>query len=245
MARKSLAHSLPLLILIVTTFLGGCGGNDTNDRTTNLRFVNAVEGFASVDMSVDADEYLSDIAYLESTDYLEFDTDPHLLQITPSNSLTPIDTLRVSLADNFDYTYFACGNSADPAAILLQDDNQPAGDTSFRARVVNLFKSELSFDVYVVGVSGGDSGDSGLSGAPTVRGSSFKAASGYSVGRAGGYVISVTATGSKQVLARLTGQEFKGRGVYSILLVSEASAAGQAEAGASRKVGVRVLGDRG
>jgi hypothetical protein len=236
MVQRYLSYLLSTIFIL--TVLIGCG-DDLNDRSTNLRFVNAVEGVGSVDMTVDSDEYLQDVGYLESTDYLEFDTDPHLLQLTPSNSLTPIDTLQVSLSDDVDSTYFACGDSSEPSAILLQDNNEPAGDASFKARVVNLFKSDLRFDVYVEGVNSASAAT--VNGSPTVRASGYKSASGYSVGRAGEYVITLTAVGSDKVLARASGQKFVGRGVYSILIVSESGEI----AGSERGLGVRVLKDGG
>lgn len=222
---KTIFLILPLAVLVF-----GCG-NATDDNSTNLRFLNAVVGVGDVDMLVDSDEYLENVSYLESTAYLEFDTEPHLLQITPSNSLTPIDAARVSLQDDVDYTYIACGNSSDPEAILLEDDNEPAGDGSFRARIINVFKGVRGFDVFIT--TDADGIDS-LS--PTAEQLGFKAATGYRAGRSGIFDIVVRNSSTQNIEVIYRGQEFKAESVYSVILVANTSRPSQ--------VDVLVLTDR-
>ena len=194
----------------------GCAHNNERDDTTNIRFFNAVVGIGDVDMLVDADEYLSDVAYLESSDYLEFDTQPHVLQITPSDALTPIDTNRVSLRDDVDYSYIACGNSREPEAILIEDDTEPAGNNSFKARIVNVFKGPEDFDVYVTQVAVDDA-------QPTVKRLGFKATTQYLAARSGIYDIIVKNTNTGKVATIRSGQEFESENVYSIMLVAKES----------------------
>jgi hypothetical protein len=217
-------------LLTLAAVVVGCGDN-TDDNSTNLRFLNAVFGVGAVDMLVDSDEYLENISYLESTAYLEFDTEPHVLQITPSNSLTPIDSERVSLQDDIDYTYIACGNSSEPEAILLKDDNEPAGDASFRARVINVFKGVRGFDVFIT--TNVDEIDSLL---PTAEQLGFRAATGYQAGRSGVYDIVVRNSSTEKIEAIYRGQEFTAESVYSVILVPDARRPSQ--------VSVLVLTDR-
>jgi hypothetical protein len=204
-------------LLAPVVVLAGCA-DSSNDNSTNLRFLNAVVGLDSVDMLVDNDTYLEGIAYLESTAYLEFDTDPHFFQITPSNSLSPIDTERVSLQDDVDYTYIACGNSSDAEAILLKDDNEPAGDKNFKVRIVNLFKGSRGFDVYITSTP--DQIDQLQ---PTAKQIGFKVASRYGAARSGVYDIVVKSTATGKVATILANQEFKPQDVYSVFLVPEAA----------------------
>jgi hypothetical protein len=210
-------HTIMIFLtsLAVSAAVAGCGDN-TDDNSTNLRFLNAVVGVGSVDMLVDTDEYLEEVAYLESTEYLEFDTDPHLLQITPSNSLTPIDTQRVSLQDDVDYTYIACGDSSEPDAILLEDDNEPAGDDSFKARIINVFRGARGFDVFIT--ANPDNVDNLQ---PTARRLGYRAATSYRAARAGIYDIVVRNTTTGTIVATLPGQDFQGENVYSVLLVAD------------------------
>jgi hypothetical protein len=202
-------------VLSLALVIVGCA-DSTDDNSTNLRFLNAVVGVGDVDMLVDSDQYLENISYRESTEYLEFDTQPHIFQITPSNSLTPIDTERVSLQDDVDYTYIACGNSSDPEAILIEDDNEPAGDGSFKARIINVFKGVRGFDVFITT----NSAEIG-SLLPTVERLGFKAATRYSAGRSGVYDIVVRNSATDKVETIYRGQEFDAESVYSVILVAD------------------------
>jgi len=213
MTKKNYSTLFSTLFLALSVF--GCA-DSSNDNKTNLRFMNAVVGVGDVDLLLDSDQYLENVAYLESTAYLEFDTDPHLFQVTPSNSLTPIDSQLTSLQDDVDYTYIACGTSSEADAILLRDDNEPGGDSSFRARIINVFKKGSSFDVYVLS---NPSNVDVLE--PTAKRVSFKAATRYQAGSAGRYDIVVRRSTTKEIVATVAGQEFNSESVYSIVLVPD------------------------
>ena len=223
---------ISLFVLLATVCLAiGCA-TDRDDNQTNFRFFNAVAGFDSVDVLVDTDTYLEEISFLESTAYLEFDTDPHLLQVTPSNSLTALDTQRVSLQDDVDYTYIACGDSSEAEAILLEDDNEPPGDQNFKARMVNVFRKGSGFDIFV---TGNPEAISDM--LPTVERLRYKAATSYQAGGAGVYDIVVRNTATGDVATILANQNFESESVYSILLVPDEDRPEQ--------VRVLVLQDRG
>jgi hypothetical protein len=211
---KTMLQQIVSLVVLAAGMVGCADSSD--DNSTNLRFFNAVAGVASVDVLVDSDEYLDGVGYLESTDYLEFDTNPHIFQVTPSNSLTAIDTQRVSLRDDVDYTYIACGNSSEPEAILLEDDTEPAGDGAFKARIINVFKGARGFDVYVTANADGIDDTQ-----PTARRLGFKGTTSYRVARAGTYDIVVRNTTTGTIAATSIGQDFHEENVYSIMLVAE------------------------
>jgi hypothetical protein len=225
MKITNLFKTLALAVIVL-----GCA-DTRDDNKTNLRFMNAVVGVGDVDLLLDSDVYLENVSYLESTAYLEFDTEPHLFQVTPSNSLSPIDSQLTSLQDDVDYTYIACGTSSEAEAILLKDDNEPAGDASFRARIVNVFKKGSSFDVYVLA----NPSNVDLI-APTAKRVSYKAATKYQAGGSGTYNIIVRRSATNETVATLTNQEFKAESVYSILLVADGND--------STKTNILVLTDR-
>jgi hypothetical protein len=113
-----------------------------------------------------------------------------------------------------DYTYIACGNSTEPEAILLEDDTEPAGDATFKARIINVFRGVRGFDVYVTQ----NADDIGTL-QPTASGLRYKAATRYRAGSAGVYDIVVRNSATGALVARLAGQNFEGENVYSIMLV--------------------------
>lgn len=199
-------------VLAFTLLLAGCAGNG-DDNSTNLRFFNAVTGVPGVDLFVDLDPFLEDVGYLEGSGYVEYDTDPHFFQVTPSNSLSEIDELTTALEDNVDYTYVVFGTAADAEALLLEDDNEPAASGNFKVRTINVARTVRSIDLFIVA----DPNDVAQE-QPTVAGSRFKQVSDYRAWRAGAYaVVAVDArTGAR--LGSAPVRDFVSENVYTVLL---------------------------
>ncbi|MFM1848705.1 MAG: hypothetical protein RL417_2179 [Pseudomonadota bacterium] len=213
MKNKSFRLVRPLIVVLAVLALLGCGGGGEDDGKTNLRFVNAVSGVDAVDLVVDLEIFFEDVQYLESSGYFSFDTEPHIFQITPSNSLTPIDETKTSLSDDVDFTYLAYGSAADAEAMLLKDDNSsPSGDV-FKVRTINVAPSLRSLDVFIVT----DPEDVG-SVAPTEDGLAYKETPEYRVGGAGTYFVVVADGKTGRLIQTSAGQSFEGGGVYTIIL---------------------------
>jgi len=215
--QKKLFNALRCLVLFAIA-LGspGCGGNGDDDNSTNLRFVNVVSGVPSVDLLVDLEIFFEDVGFLESSGYFDFDTDPHIFQITPSNSLTPIDETKTTLSDDVDYTYVAFGNAADAEAMLLKDDNSSPGGGTFKIRTINAVTAPRPLDVYIVT----DPSDIRTV-APTEDSISYKEVSDYRVGGAGSYFVVVTESKTGRILATSAAQPFDSEAVYSMFLSNE------------------------
>lgn len=216
MKTDSFRYLLALLGICSLLTFTGCGGGGEDDDKTNLRFVNAVSGVDAVDLVVDLEIFFEDVKFLESSGYFSFDTEPHIFQITPSNSLTPIDETKTSLSDDVDFTYLAFGSSRDAEALLLKDDNSsPDGDV-FKVRTINVVPSRRSLDVFIV--SQPSDVDSV---APTEDGLTYKKASDYRVGGAGTYVIVVVDGRSGAVVQTSDPQIFEGGAVYTLILSAD------------------------
>lgn len=198
--------------LVAALSLAGCG-NGGNDNQTNLRFINAVANTNSVDMFVDGDMWFQDQPYLISSGYFNFDTDQHLFQVTPSNSLTPISNLLTTLADDQDYTYIAVGNVQDGNGLMLVDNNEQAGSGSFKLRIINAIESSVSLNVFVV-----QNPQDIVTVAPAAQGLGYQTVTQYLSGRSGIYDIIVTSNTSGQVVGVLADQTFDETDVYTLVL---------------------------
>lgn len=196
--------------------VAGCGSSGDEDNSTNLRFVNVVTGVDSIDLLVDLEIFFEDVGFLESSGYFDFDTDPHIFQITPSNSLTPIDETKTTLSDDVDYTYLAFGTTADAEALFLKDDNSSSGSGTFKIRSINVANSLRSLDVYIVA----DPADRD-SVAPTEDNLSYKKVSDYRVGVAGTYSIVVTNGKTGALITTIGPQDFESKAVYTLILSDE------------------------
>jgi hypothetical protein len=207
-----IAQSIALSVL-ATLSIAGCGQDGENDDQVNLRFINAVSNVNGVDLIVDGDVWFEDQAYLQDSGYFNFDTDQHLFQVVPSNSLTPISDLLTTLSDNDDYTYIAIGSALDATALMLVDDNEKAGEGSFKLRVIDAWQSTPSLNVYVVA-----NGQNYQNSAPAAKGIRYKSVTTYLVGKASTYDIVVTNASTGTVLATLSDQVFESEDVYTMII---------------------------
>jgi hypothetical protein len=205
--------------LVAALSFAGCG-NGGNDDQTNLRFINAVANIDSVDLFIDEDMWFENQGYLVASDYFTFDTDQHLFQVTPSNSLSPIDNLLTALADDKDYTYIAVGSASDGDALMLVDNNSPAGSGSFKLRVINAIEASGSLNVFVV-----TNVQDIATVAPAVKGLGYRGVSKYLSGSSGVYDIIVTSNSTGQILATLPLQTFTETDVYTLVLAQNDSLA--------------------
>ena len=200
------------LLWILTVSLLACSGDGEDDEQTNMRFINAVSDVKLVNFIVDFDIFFQNVSYLTNSGYFDIDTDPHIFQVTPSNALTTLAETKTTLSDSQDYTYIAYGSSINTDGLLLRDDNEPAGDESFKARMINVAESARSIDVYVV-----SNASSAGKVAPTEDNFGYRSVSHYSVGRSGTYFIVATNSKSGETLGRTGPIQFENENVYSIL----------------------------
>lgn len=201
------------LLLVTTISLAGCGQDGGNDDQVNLRFINAVSDVSGVDFLVDGDVWFEDEGYLQDSGYFNFDADQHLFQVVPSDSLTPISNLLTTLSDDKDYTYIAVGSALDATALMLVDDNEKAGDGSFKLRVIDAWQSTQSLNVYVVA-----NGKNYQNSAPAAKSVRYKTVTTYLTGTSGTYDIVVTASNTGTVLATLPNQAFDSEKVYTMVI---------------------------
>ena len=201
------------LSLVATLSLAGCGQDGGDDDQVNLRFVNAVSDVYGVDFIVDGDVWFEDEGYLQDSEYFTFDTDQHLFQVVPSDSLTPISNLLTMLSDDKDYTYIAMGSALDATALMLVDNNEKAGDGSFKLRVIDAWQSTPSLNVYVV-----TNGQNYQNSAPAAKNVRYKSVTTYLTGKANAYDIVVTNSTTGTVLAILPDQTFESENVYTMII---------------------------
>jgi hypothetical protein len=206
------------LSLIATTFLGGC---EEDDDQVNLRFINAVSDVSGVDFLVDGDVWIEDQEYLRDSGYFTLDTDEHLFQVVPSDSLTPFSNLVTALSDDKDYTYIAMGSALDATALMLVDNNEKAGSGAFKLRVIDAWQSLQSVSVYVVA-----SGKNFQNSAPAAKSLRYRSVTSYLTGKSGGYDVIVTYTNSGNVLAILPNQTFDSENVYTMVIAQNPNVEG-------------------
>jgi hypothetical protein len=171
-----------------------------------------------VDLYVDADMWLENVAYLDNSGYFNMDTDQHLYQVVPSNSLTPIDNLLTTLQDDDDYTYIALGSALDADALMLVDNNERPSNGAFKLRIIDAYQSTGSYNVYVL-----TSSQQRDSIAPTAKNLRYKSVTTYFTGRSGVYNVLITDSRTGEVVTTITNQTFNEEEVYTLILAANPS----------------------
>jgi hypothetical protein len=215
MKHQLLLSTLSLIVSVAFSACGNDAGNDRErDRETFVRIFNGVTDIPGVDVAVDDELYFSDVGYLESSGYFRIRTTGKQLQVTVTNSFTPIYQRDGAFDDESDNSLFVYGDADEERALLTKDENQSPGEDFSKVRVVNLSKANRrSLDVYIV-----SSDSTTLPSAPAAEGLGTGAASRYVTSSNGQYDIVVTSTNATERLVSLSRQTFDSKGVYTVVV---------------------------
>lgn len=221
-------HTLLLSALLLS--VTGCS-NGEHDQTTNLRVINAVPDVASVDFSLDFKSFFDGVGYLESSGYTDIDDGQHILQATVTDGFTPLAESTTTFSDSIDYTLLVFGLSTNPSSLLLRDDNDPAGSEAAKIRLINVAQASRNVDVYVLKPN-----IDLLTAAPTEETLTYRQRTSYVASSSGQYVVTITPKNSKDILAQSPVTDFRGEGVYTILITDAP--------GGTTPPGIVILTDR-
>lgn len=159
-------------------------------NTSRVRVIHAIPDAPEVDVYVDGNRVLENVAFKDVSDYLELDAGKHTVQVAPAGQgrgSAVIDE-QVALDANTDYTIAAGGTLDSPQAFVFVDENQvPSGDQT-RLRAVHLSPDAPAVDI----AADGD---------VLVKGLEFGNASDYVEVPAGSYTIEIRPAGTNEAAA--------------------------------------------
>jgi hypothetical protein len=184
------------LLLAATALTAACDDDDNTgpEGEARVRVVHASPDAPNVDVLLDDDEVLSDVAYLEASDYLEASAGGHNVKVNAAGTATTVIDADVTLADGADYTVIASGLAAEITPIVLLDDNSTPAAGNARVRAIHGAPGAPAVDVYVT-APGADI-ETAL---PVLTGVEFGDVADYLEVPAGDYQVRVTPAGTKVV----------------------------------------------
>ncbi|WP_084186242.1 DUF4397 domain-containing protein [Haladaptatus litoreus] len=170
-----------------TTTTEGGGGDREAAR---VRIVHAIPGAPNVDVFVDGDRVLQDVAYTDVSDYLELQPGEYTFAVAPTGEGqgNAIIEQQATLEAGTAYTVAAGGTPDDAQAFLFQDQNEPPTGDQVRLRAVHLSPDAPAVDI----AADGD---------VLVEGLEFGNASDYVEVPAGPYTIEVRPAGENDAVA--------------------------------------------
>jgi hypothetical protein len=183
------------LLLAATALTAACDDDDDNtgpEGESRVRVVHASPDAPNVDVLLDDNEVLSDVPYLDASDYLEASAGGHNVKVNAAGTATTVIDADVTLADGADYTVIASGLAAEITPIVLLDDNSTPAAGNARVRAIHGAPGAPAVDVYVT-APGADI-ETAL---PVLTGVEFGDVADYLEVPAGDYQVRVTPAGTK------------------------------------------------
>jgi hypothetical protein len=182
------------LLLAATALTAACDDDDNTgpESESRIRVVHASPDAPNVDVLLDDEEVLSDVPYLEASDYLEASAGAHNVKVNAAGTATAVIDTDVTLAEGADYTMIASGLAAEITPIVLLDDNSTPAAGTARVRAIHGAPGAPAVDVYVT-APGADI-ETAL---PVLTGVEFGDVADYLEVPAGDYQVRVTPAGTK------------------------------------------------
>lgn len=182
------------LLLAATALTAACDDDDNTgpEGEARVRVVHASPDAPNVDVLLDDDEVLSDVPYLEDSDYLEASAGAHNVKVNAAGTATTVIDTDVTLTEGADYTVIASGLAAEITPIVLLDDNSTPAAGNARVRAIHGAPGAPAVDVYVT-APGADI-ETAL---PVLTGVEFGDVGEYLDVPAGDYQVRVTPAGTK------------------------------------------------
>lgn len=191
---------LVLLMIFSAGAIVACDEDDDGDISqevqgeSRVRAVHASPDAPSVDVLLNDQVVLEEVAYTQSSDYLSVSDGMNNIKVNASGTDTTVIDSDVDLVDGTDYTVLAINFLEMISPLILIDDNSEPAEGNVKIRVVHAAPSAPNVDVYVTGAA-----DDLETSDPVLEDVPFGVASGYLEVPAADYRIRVTIAGTTDV----------------------------------------------
>jgi hypothetical protein len=202
---------LPVAAIALLMTLVSAAGVSAADGQARVRIVHASPDAPNVDVWVNGNVAVSDLAFKQATDYLTLPAGDYKVQVTPAGGAASdavIDATLTLKADT-DYTVAAVGKVADIQPLVLVDDNTAPAAGKAHLRVVHASPDAPAVDVAVA------------DGPTLIQNLAFPTASDYLPVDAGTYNLEVRPTGTDTSALDVNGFVANAGTVYTVFAVGQ------------------------
>ena len=187
------------LLLAASVLTAACGDDDDTtapDRgDARVRVVHASPDAPNVDVLVDDAVALSNVPYLEVSDYLDVPSGDRNFKVNAAGTPTTVIDTDADLAEDGEYTVIAAGLAESIQSFVLEDDNSAPAPGNVRVRAIHGAPSAPAVDIYVTAP-----GTDLATETPLLASVDFGEVAQYVEAPAGTYQVRVTPTGSKTIV---------------------------------------------
>jgi len=202
-------------LLAAVALVAGCHNGGHAQNSTDMRAINAIAGAEPIDVLVDDDVKIAGLAYGATSQFSEFGDGTHDVKVRSSTSQTIFFDKSLSFGSGASTTLLVFGTRSSVSAVqLLDDTTNPTSSSDFKLRVAASAADAGPVDVYVT-----QSTDISASPA-TIAGAVVGATTDYVEGVAGTYRITVTVSGTKDILFQSPPENLLANTSYAFAVVS-------------------------
>lgn len=196
--------------LAMVALVSGCKSNGNAQNSTNMRTLNAVVDAEPLDILIDSDVKTSALAFGSTSSYVQFDSGTRDLQIRSTTAQTILSDKSVSFSSGANNTLLIYGKRASIQSQLITDDTTTPSSGHFRIRVINLSSDAGPVDLYVT--NGGIANSGAI-----IPAASFGTMTGAAEVTNGSLQVTLTTSGTQDVLFQSAAQNFSDNTTYTIV----------------------------
>jgi hypothetical protein len=149
---KSTRGWLRLVLLVLAAaaaaVLAGCYKAPEDRSKAQLRLINASDGYAALDLSVDGSVKQAGVPYGGTSTYAEVDPDRTTSLINATGSATALVSFTPTLARNSHYAALAFGRAGSLRELTLDENQSAPSSGRTKLRIINAAPDAGSLDVY-------------------------------------------------------------------------------------------------
>ncbi|MBN1560661.1 DUF4397 domain-containing protein [candidate division KSB1 bacterium] len=186
-----------VFLLLCAVALLTCDGNDLPinpiEDFGHIMVTHASPDLANVDVYFGENFFIGDKSYPNSTAYMLLDEGGHKVSLKPTGTFDAVLETEIDLKDGDYYSVFACGASANLAALVIKDDYPELQGDETLIRFVHLSPDAPAVDVTLA------------DGATLFQRIEFKGHSDFVAQPSGLYDLTIRLAGTEEVLVELKG----------------------------------------
>jgi hypothetical protein len=196
----------------VLALVPGCKGKNSQNQT-NMRAVHAVVDAEPLDILVDTDVKVSALSFGSTSAMVQFDSGTRDVQVRSTTAQTILNDKQVSFASGVNSTLVIYGRRAAMQTQVILDDTTSPASGNFRIRAMNLSPDAGAVDLYVT------TGSISTSSGSIVPAAAFGALTGAAELLTGTLQITLTTSGTQDILFQSAPQAFTDNSTYTVVVL--------------------------
>ncbi|MFI4952034.1 MAG: DUF4397 domain-containing protein [Burkholderiales bacterium] len=144
----SISRTLAVLCL-TSLILAGCGKNNNNQGSAQMRVVNAFSQASALGVTVNEKTVVSGLPFQATAPYAGIDSGTQTVTVGVTGASTSLVNTSLNISGNTNYSYVVFGPQTAVAAILFNDAFSDPGDGFFALRFINAAAGPGALDLYV------------------------------------------------------------------------------------------------